>query len=170
MIRYAATVAVLTLVYSLALASFHPWDLILGAILSSVLLSIFKWFDTSDADDTAAQQPPGGSSLGRFGAFFPFVVAVAREILSGGWRVFLVTVGLKRPQSPGIVAVPLGERSRRGVSVSAFLVAFTPGTLLVEVDEQNWQMLIHAVDAANPEFVRESQERLYQRYQKKVFP
>lgn len=170
MIRYAATVAVLTLVYALALASFHPWDLILGAILSSVFLSIFKWFETWDADNSAAQQRPGGSPLERFGAFFLFVAVVSWEILSGGWRVFLVTVGLKRPQSPGIVVIPLGERSRRGASVSAFLAAFTPGTLLVEVDEQNWRMLIHAVDAADPEAVRESQEKLYQRYQKKVFP
>ena len=38
MIRYVAAVAGLTLVYALALASFHPWDLLFGAVLSAVLV------------------------------------------------------------------------------------------------------------------------------------
>lgn len=170
MIRYAATVAVLTLVYALALASFHPWDLLLGAILSSVFVSVFKWFEVSGGDDTTVQAGHEGSPLRRFRAFFPFVGAVAWEVILGAWRVFLATIGLKEPASPGVVAVPLGERSPRGVSISAFLAAFTPGTLLVEVDEYKREMLVHALDASDPEAVRESQEKLYQHYQKKVFP
>lgn len=168
MIRYVSTVAVLTLVYALALASFHPWDLLLGAILSSVLLSIFKWFEISD--EAAGPTEHNGYSLERFVAFFPLATAVAREVVSGTWRVFVATTGLKRPASPGIVAIPLGERSPRGVSVSAFLAAFTPGTLLIEVDECKREMLVHAMDAADPEAVRESQQKFYERYQKKVFP
>lgn len=169
--RYVATIAALTLVYALALASFHPWDLLLGAILSTTLLTAFRWSRVSGPGGGLSEpNGHGGSPLGRLLAFFPFAVAVAREVLSGAWRVLLATVGLKRPQSPGIVAVPLGERSPSGISISAFLAAFTPGTLLVDVDERKGEMLIHAMDAADPEAVRESQEKLYQRYQKKVFP
>jgi len=33
--RYVTAILVLTLVYALALASFHPWDLLFGAGLSA---------------------------------------------------------------------------------------------------------------------------------------
>ena len=35
MTRYVTAILVLTLVYALALASFHPWDLLFGAGLSA---------------------------------------------------------------------------------------------------------------------------------------
>jgi multisubunit Na+/H+ antiporter MnhE subunit len=54
--------------------------------------------------------------------------------------------------------------------VSAFLAAFTPDTLLVGVDEEKRVMLIHAIDAADPDAVRESQQEFYRRYQRRVFP
>ena len=100
----------------------------------------------------------------------PFAAAVARDALSGAWRVFLVTLHLGRPASPGVVAVPLGERSPTGAAVSAFLAAFTPDTLLVGVDEEERVMLIHAIDAGDPDAVRESQQEFYRRYQRRVFP
>ena len=44
MIRYVAAIAALTLVYALALASFHPWDLFFGAALSAVLVFASRRF------------------------------------------------------------------------------------------------------------------------------
>ena len=175
MTRYVAVVAALTLVYGLALASFHPWDLALGAVLAAALLLVAR--RTARWTGDGAVGPPSSEStasrrrpLGRGLAFFPFAVAVGRETLFGAWRVFLATVGLRRPLSPGVVAVPLGERTPNGIVVSAFLAAFTPDTLLVGVDEEKRVMLIHAIDAADPDAVRESQQEFYRRYQRRVFP
>ena len=42
--------------------------------------------------------------------------------------------------------------------------------LLVGVDEEKRVMLIHAIDAADPDAVRESQQEFYRRYQRRVFP
>lgn len=174
MTRYVVAVAALTLVYALALASFHPWDLLIGAALSAALLFVARRTarrfggaaGPSSSEPTARRPNP----LGRALAFFPFAFAVAWDVISGAWRVFLATVGLRRPSSPGVVAVPLGERSPTGVAVSAFLAAFSPGTLLVGVDEKERVMLIHAMDAADPDAVRESQQEFYRRYQRRVFP
>ncbi len=165
--RYVAAILVLTLVYALALASFHPWDLLIGAGLSAALLFSFGRLVSGSAPETAEGRP---SLPGRLAAFVPFAAAVTRDALSGAWRVFLVTLRLGRPASPGVVAVPLGERTPTGVAVSAFLAAFTPDTLLVGVDEEERVMLIHAVDAADPDAVREAQQEFYRRYQRKVFP
>lgn len=173
--RYVAVVAVLTLAYALALASFHPWDLAIGAVLAAALLFYARRTARRSGDGAAglSSSEPAASSphpLGRVRAFFPFVVAVGRDTLAGAWRVFLATVGLRRPRSPGVVAVPLGERTPNGVAVSAFLAAFTPDTLLVGVDEEKRVMLIYAIDAADPDAVRESQQEFYRRYQRRVFP
>jgi multisubunit Na+/H+ antiporter MnhE subunit len=127
----------------------------------------FNYAAGPSSSESAASRP---NPLGRVRAFFPFAVAVGRDALAGAWRVFLATVGLRRPLGPGVVAVPFGERTPNGVAVSAFLAAFTPDTLLVGVDEEERVMLIHAVDAADPDAVREAQQEFYRRYQRKVFP
>jgi multisubunit Na+/H+ antiporter MnhE subunit len=173
--RYVAAVVALTLVYALALASFHPWDLAIGAVLAAALLFAARYTvrRTGDGAERPSSSEPMASRpnlLGRVRAFFPFAVAIGRDVLAGAWRVFLATVGLRRPLSPGVVAVPLGERTPNGVAVSAFIAAFTPDTLLVGVDEEKRVMLIHAIDAANPDAVRESQQEFYRRYQGRVFP
>jgi multicomponent Na+:H+ antiporter subunit E len=50
--RYVVAVLALTLVYALALGSFHPWDLLFGAGLSAALLFASRRF-VFDADGTA---------------------------------------------------------------------------------------------------------------------
>jgi len=42
--RYVAAVALLTLVYALALASFSPFDLLFGALLSAALVFFSRGF------------------------------------------------------------------------------------------------------------------------------
>ncbi len=175
MIRYVVAVVALTLVYALALASFHPWDLAFGAVLAAALLFYARRTARISGDGAAGPSSSESTAnrpnpLGRVWAFFPFAVAVGRTALAGAWRVFLATIGLRRPRSPGVVAIPLGERTPNGVAVSAFLTAFTPDTLLVGVDEEKRVMLLHAIDAADPDAVRESQQEFYRRYQRRVFP
>ncbi len=174
MIRYAFAALTLTLIYALALSSFAPWDLFAGLIISSALLLIsrrrFGRGLTPSGDAGDPERLPFGVALRRVGAFFPFAWAVACETVSGAWRVMLAVLGVRPPREPGMVAVPLGERTADGIAVSAFLVAFSPGTLLVRVDEAERVMWIHAIDAADPEAVRRGQREFYERYQRRVFP
>lgn len=162
--RYVPAFVILTLVYALTLASFELWDLLIGAGISAALLFFFgRLVFETDSES-------GLPALGRVVGFFPFAAAVAWEALRGAWDVLLATLHVRKPSSPGIVSVPLEERTRTGAAVSALIAALTPGTLLVDVDEDEWVMWIHALNAADPEAVREEQQRLYRRYQRKVFP
>jgi multicomponent Na+:H+ antiporter subunit E len=168
--RYLTAILMLTLVYALALASFHPWDLLFGAGLSAALLFACRRF-VFDADGTAPR--PAGrrlTLLGRVVAFVPFAAVVFRNILVGNVEVTLVTLGLRPLLRPGIVAVPVGDRTPTGVAVWAVVTALPPGSYFVDVDRERGVVLIHVLDARDPEAYREEQEDFYRRYQSKVFP
>lgn len=160
--RAGLALLLLTLVYAMVLASFHPLDLLFGAALSGALLYVFRAFVFGGAPDPL----PGG--LGRCAAFLPFAWAIARDVVKGTWEVALVVLHFRPLVSPGIVKVPIGERTPTGVAVSALVTTLSPGAFLIEANEEF--MLIHFLDAADPDAVREKQEDFYQRYQRKVFP
>ncbi len=167
--RYVFAVVALTLVYALALASFHPWDLLIGVALSAALLSSFKWivFET-DSDPEPVECRP--SLLRRVIAFAPFCLAVIWDVLVGTWNVTLVTLHLKPLKSPGIVAVPIGERTSTGVAVWTLVTTLSPGSFFVDIDRKQQVVFIHVIDARYPEAIREQYQDFYQRYQRKVFP
>jgi multicomponent Na+:H+ antiporter subunit E len=168
--RYIAAIVALTLVYALALASFHPWDLLIGAGLSAALLFASRRF-VFDADGTPPRPAGCGLTLlGRVVAFVPFAAIVFREILVGTWEVTLVTLHLRPLVRPGIVAVPVGERTPTGVAVWAVVTGLPPGSFFVDVDRERGVALIHVLDSRDPDGFREDQEEFYRRYQSKVFP
>ena len=163
--RAALALVLLTFVYAMVLASFHPLDILFGAILSAVLLYTFRSFVFSA---TSGGPGPLQGLLSSFAAFFPFVGAVVRDVVEGTWEVALVTLHLRPLVSPGIVKVPVGERTSTGVAVSALVTTLSPGAFLIEANEEF--MLLHVIDAGDPDAVREKHEDFYQRYQRKVFP
>lgn len=164
MTRYVAAVVLLTLIYALALASFAPLDLVFGAALSAVLVSVSRRF-------VFGEDPGDVPSLPRRAvAFGPFALAVVREILAGTWEVTLITLHLRPLEEPGIVAVPIGERTPSGVSAWAVVTGLPPGSFLVDIDRERGVALIHVIDARDPEAFRREQAEFYRRYQSKVFP
>jgi multicomponent Na+:H+ antiporter subunit E len=164
MTRYVAAVAGLALVYALALGSFHPLDLLFGAGLAAALAFASRRFVFGDG-------PYGRTSLlRRVAAFVPFSLAVFREIVVGTWEVTLVTLHLRPLGRPGIVEVPLGERTPAGVAVWAVVTGLPPGSFFVDVDGDRGVVLIHILDASDPGAFRRQQEEFYRRYQRAVFP
>ncbi len=158
------SLVLLTLVYALVLASFHPWDLALGAALSALLLFSFRRF----VFDGKPAPLPG--LTGRLLAFFPFLFAVIKDTVAGTWQVTQVTLGRKPLEKSGIVVVPIGERTSVGVAVTALVATISPGEFMVDVDWDEGIMLFHTIDASDPEAVRRAHEHFYTRYQSRVFP
>ena len=161
--RLVLPLILLTLVYALVLGSFYPADLALGAVLSGALLFALRGFVLP-----GEPAPPG--VLGRVAGFFPFAGAVARDVAVGTWEVTLLTLHFRPLGRPGIVAVPIGGRTETGLAVSALVATLSPGEVLVDVDRARGVMLVHVIDAADPEEVRRRHEDFYRRYQQKVFP
>jgi len=161
--RFVLPVVLLTLIYALVLGSFYPADLALGAVLSGVLLYALHPF-------VLPGRTGSRGVLWRVAGFFPFAAAVARDVAVGTWEVTLVTLHLRPLGRSGIVAVPVGERSEMGVAVSALVATLSPGEVLVDLDRGRGVMLIHVIDAADPEEIRRRHEDFYRRYQRRVFP
>lgn len=167
MIRAVVLVLVLMVVYCLALASFAPWDMALGMLLGAIGLAVFH--DglppiPGKSDDQTPSWPA------RAIAFVPFAAITVWEILIGSVRVALIVLGVRKLEHPGIVAVPIGERSRLGVVVTGVTTTLAPGSIVLDVDWDRRMILVHVIDASDPDRVRADMQRLYDRYQRKVFP
>jgi len=158
-----AWVAVLTGIYLLSLGSLHPLDAAEGLVLATALSLGLRG---------RLERPQGaGPSLGgRFAAFPLLVGGLLAEVLRGTWDVALRVLGLRPVERPGIVLIPIGERTELGVAVTGLLAGLSPGSMLVEVDSQRQAMLFHVIDAHDPDAVRDHLDRFYRRYQRRVFP
>ena len=160
--RAGFAVLFLTGIYVMVLASFHPWDLFFGVVVSGALVYGFRSFVFGGRPD------PLTGLAGRAAAFFPFVVAVVWDVLKGTWEVALITLHIKPLVEPGVVKLPVGERTPTGVAVLGLVTTLSPGAFLIEANDEF--LLIHVIDASDPDAFREEREDFYQRYQRKVFP
>jgi multicomponent K+:H+ antiporter subunit E/multicomponent Na+:H+ antiporter subunit E len=116
---------------------------------------------------------PGGDlpSLGTRVVWLPvFAGAVLADVVLGTWDVALRVVGVRGLEQPGVVRVPIGERSERGVAVSALVTTLSPGSVLVDVDWERRDLVLHVIDASDPDGVRDRHQRFYGRYQRRVIP
>ncbi len=164
MTRIILALVLLVLVYALTLASADPWDLALGALVGGSTLIVYRRFLF------VGPPVPAPILLRRVVGFVPFAVALVWDIFRGTWNVALVVLHIRPLAHPGIVAVPIAERTPLGVAVSGLATTLSPGAFLVDVDWDQRVMLIHVLDATDPDAVRAEHQRFYRRYQRHVFP
>lgn len=160
MTQYILRIALLSIVWLLALGSLSFGDVLIGVLLSVGLLEVTGYRRT---------RVMAGSVARRIVAFGPFLIAVFRDIVVGTWEVALVVFGLREVQ-PGYVEVPIGERTTNGVAVTAMLVTLAPGSVLINVDWERRIMLYHMLDATSPDKVAATIDKFYEQYQRAVFP
>ena len=164
MTRLVLTTLGLMVVYALTLVSRDPVDLLMGAVLGASL-SVYLARRLRLAPAGSA-----GSVARRIARFPAFAGAVLIDVIVGTWDVALRTVHLREVECPGVVRVPIGERTERGVAVSALATTLSPGSVLLDIDWDHGDMLLHVIDASDPDAVRARLQRFYERYQRPVFP
>lgn len=155
-------VAVFTVIYLLVLTSVHPGDVLVGIALSSLLVAI-GW-------RIRPLGPPADESLW-------YRIAGVPRLLGGGlvdiarstWRTALWCLHPGRAQ-PGMVPMSIPRTTAPSAAAWGVRVNLTPGTVVVEIDERRGQMLLHVIDARDPDAVRAEQMDAYQRLQRRVFP
>ncbi len=154
----------LGLLYALTLVSADPVDVAMGTALGGALVL---------ALGNRLRLGPSGhvpSFLQRAAWFPAFAAAVVGDVLAGTWDVSLRVLHLRGVERPGIVRVPVGNRSERGVAVTALVTTLSPGSVLVDIDWERGDLLLHVIDATDPDGVRAHMQRFYDRYQRRVFP
>ena len=154
----------LALLYALMVGSLHPVDLVLGFVLALGVMRLFPMAGLPPVL-TAREHWRRTLHLPRFG--WALLVLVTRSC----FHVVKIIFGpLERADRAGVVEVPMGERTARGVQVSSWVMSLAPGTVLLELDWEKRVMRMHALDASDPAQLIQQQDNFYQRYQRAVFP
>ncbi|HEX2412042.1 MAG TPA: Na+/H+ antiporter subunit E [Solirubrobacteraceae bacterium] len=155
--------AALVAVWLLTLASAGVEDAALGVLLAAgVALGL--------------RPPPLGASrrgsgaLARIAATPRLLAVVLADIVHGTWDVALRVLRLRPLDRPGLVLIPIGERTELGIAATGLLFGLSPGSVLIEVDHERRAMVWHVIDARDPEAVRARFARFYDRYQRPVIP
>ena len=149
--------AALTLIYLLVLTSVSPGDVLVGGLLGLAVATLLR---PRHASTHAAPR------LTRVGAASLGLVLTLIEIVRGSWRVVRFCLG--SPASPGFVEIPRGSRSRRNVALWGVITGEAPDEVPVDVDEERGVLIVHLVDAQDPDAVRTRHRRTYERWQRKV--
>jgi multisubunit Na+/H+ antiporter MnhE subunit len=163
MTRLASALA-LGVLYVLTLVSGDPIDLAIGVLLGTMLVMRLG------GRLRLAPDPGVVTPAQRIVWFVPFVAAVLADIIQGTWDVALRVLHLRRLERPGVVRIPIGERSEHGVAVASLATTLSPGSVLIDVDWERRDLVLHVIDASDPDQVRERLQRFYDRYQRRVFP
>jgi multisubunit Na+/H+ antiporter MnhE subunit len=145
----------LTLIYALALASFAPQDLMVGVLLSVGFVLIYR-------KTLFPESLPKGEYVLHILLFMPkFLGMLAWDIVKGTWQVTTFVIGLRELDHPGIVKIPLGNHSPPGTGIVGLFITLSPGSFLVDIDWEERVMLVHVIDASNPDTIREDAEKYY---------
>ena len=150
MIGLLMRAAGLATIYLLVMTSAHPWDVAAGAALGLAIAAGLRPRRSETASPAASAR--GVAAL---------LGSTALEVVRGSWR----TVGfcLGAPATPGLVEVPRGDRTRVEVGLWGVLTGEAPDEVPIDVDEERGILLVHVVDATDPEAVRERHRRAHER-------
>ncbi len=156
MIGFVLRAAGLLVVYLLVLTSLDPGDILVGALVAAALIA-------------AAHRPEAGPAVGwgRWSiALAMTLLTTARDIVVG--TVHVVRFCFSRSSHAGFVEIPRDERSRRAVALWGVLTGEAPDEYPVDVDDSRDVLIVHIIDARDPEAIRARHARFRERWQRDV--
>lgn len=143
------------LVFALVVSDFSWENLVVAFTLAGALMVVFR------RQTLPRSLPPAGLALHLIiysPVLFWFLLI---DILKGTWQIATITLGLRPLVQPGIVKIPIGAHSVAGVGPVGFFITLSPGTFLVDIDWAEGVMLVHSIDARDPDGVRKDAEKYY---------
>ena len=158
MSRVIAQALVLMGIYLLVMTSAKPGDAAAGLLLGLVLAVALR--------PRLPRRRPATPTLTRLVAVGEVLALTAVEMARGSWRTARFCLGLGG--RPGFVEIPRAGRSRHAVALWGVLTGEAPDEVPVDVDEERDVLIVHLVDASDPDAVRERHQRAYEGAQRKV--
>lgn len=109
--------------------------------------------------------------LRRWGYFLAYVPAYIWAELKAHASVIYRILHPRMPIKPGIVRVPMRLRSDFGITGLANAITMTPGTLSVEVGEEERCLYVHWINVrgVEPELTSEQIARPFERFLRRIF-
>ncbi|KUI45293.1 sodium:proton antiporter [Mycobacterium sp. IS-1590] len=166
MIAAISRVVALTAVYLMVLSSVEPADILIGALLATLIVLA----GTVMRKRTRHPDRPAGTTPWRRMAGVPALIGVTvLDMCRASWTVSRHCLGLQ-PMSPGLVTMAIRPGSPASATAWAIRVGLSPDTVVVDVDDEEGTLVLHVLDARDPDAIRREQMRSYEHAQRRVFP
>jgi multisubunit Na+/H+ antiporter MnhE subunit len=160
MSRVIAHALALMAVYLLVMTSARPADAAAGLLLGLVLAVALRARGAEGRSATPA--------LTRVFAVGHVVARTAVDMARGSWQT--ARFCLRDGTRAGFVEIPRGSRSAQAVALWGVITGEAPDEVPVDVDEERGVLIVHLVDASDPDAVRERHRLAHERAQGKVVP
>jgi multisubunit Na+/H+ antiporter MnhE subunit len=158
MSRVIARALALMGVYLLVMTSAKPGDVAAGLLLGLVLAVALR--------PRLPGRRPATPTPTRLLAFGHVLAMTAVDMARGSWRT--ARFCLRGGAGPGFVEIPRGDRGRHAVALWGVITGEAPDEVPVDIDEERDVLIVHLVDASDPDAVRARHRRAYERAQRKV--
>ncbi len=93
-----------------------------------------------------------------------YFVMLIIEIIKACIVVGKIVIQPKIDIKPGIIAVPIDTKTHAGITAIANTITLTPGTLTLDVSDDESVLYVHCIDASDPDGVRESIKHDLEKY------
>lgn len=113
---------------------------------------------------------PDRPKLARPLKMFAYMLIVMWDIIVANVQVAMIVL-FKRNEDmrPNWVVIPLELRTPEAIAILAGTITLTPGTVSADLSDQGRALLVHALDAPNPDEVRDEIKQRYERRLKEIF-
>lgn len=99
-----------------------------------------------------------------------YAVLVIRDIIVANIEVAIIILTKRNDQmSPNWVVIPLELRTPEAITLLAGTITLTPGTVSADLAADGSALLVHALDAPDPDKVRDEIKERYERRLKEIF-
>lgn len=153
MILLITNFAISVTVFCLVVGDFSWQNILLGSAIVLPVMYIFR------RQIAPRPLPPAGQALHVLIYAPVLFYYLFIDILRGTWQVILITLGINKLRRPGIVKVSFAGYSPYAVGPIGFFITLSPGSFLVDVEWEEEVMLIHVLDASDPELIRRDAAR-----------
>jgi multisubunit Na+/H+ antiporter MnhE subunit len=157
MTQAALRVVGLAAIYLLVLTSLDPGDLLVGGLIAVGVAVAVR--------PRGRRGAAGRSARPHLRAALAVAAGTTVELVRGTWRTVRFCLGDRGRQ--GFVEIPRAGRSTRNVAFWGLLTGEAPDEVPVDVDTERDILIVHLIDARDPEEVRERHNRA-SRAQRKV--
>ena len=121
------------------------FGMVLGPVVIRPFKPLYKWDNVSLS-----------AEFGKAPQILRYFAVLIIEILKANIMVAKIVLKPKLDLKPGIIAVPLRTKTDVGITAIANTITLTPGTLTVDISDDGTVAYVHAIDATDPQDIRDS--------------
>lgn len=155
----------------------HPFLTVLMAVVWILLQNQFSWgmavfgviLGVIIPRMTANWWPdrPGRFRVGRM---IGYVLVVLWDILVANVQVaWIILTRRNKSLRPAWIVIPLDLRAPEAITILAGTITLTPGTVSADLSNTGRHLLVHALDAPDPDAVRDEIKTRYEARLKEIF-